>query len=126
MTEVKFLKKKKCKNAVMFSGLPGIGLVGKIAVDYMLKQFKAEKIAEITFAAYVRVTDPSKSDGWAQRVRNELWTLGGQAIGRRKFQTVTGKRAAICSELKEEFTERFFNKDSEDFEESALSQPMNS
>ncbi len=48
MTNVKFLKKKKFKNAVMFSGLPGIGLVGKIAVDYMLKQVKAEKIAEIT------------------------------------------------------------------------------
>lgn len=48
MTKVKFLKKKKLKDAVMFSGLPGIGLVGKIAVDYLLKQFKAEKIAEIT------------------------------------------------------------------------------
>ncbi|MFH1664320.1 MAG: PAC2 family protein [archaeon] len=48
MTEVNFLKKKKLKNAVMFSGLPGIGLVGKITVDYLLKQFKAEKIAEIT------------------------------------------------------------------------------
>lgn len=48
MTKIKFLKKKKFKNAVLFSGLPGIGLVGKIAVDYMLKQVKAEKIAEIT------------------------------------------------------------------------------
>jgi len=52
MTKVNFLKKKKLKNAVMFSGLPGIGLVGKIAVDYMLKQFKAEKIAEITSDAF--------------------------------------------------------------------------
>ena len=52
MTKVKFLKKKKFKNAVMFSGLPGIGLVGKIAVDYMLKHFKAEKIGEITSDAF--------------------------------------------------------------------------
>ena len=41
------MKKKKFKNAVLFTGLPGIGLVGKICVDYLLKQFKAEKIAEI-------------------------------------------------------------------------------
>ncbi|MCR4335666.1 MAG: PAC2 family protein, partial [archaeon] len=47
MTSVIFIKKKKFKNAVLFTGLPGIGLVGKICVDYMLKQFKAEKIADV-------------------------------------------------------------------------------
>jgi len=47
LTSIKFLKKKKFKNAVLFTGLPGIGLVGKICVDYMLKQFKAEKIADV-------------------------------------------------------------------------------
>lgn len=46
-TRIEFLKKKKLKNPILFTGLPGIGLVGKIAVDYMLKQFSAEKIAEI-------------------------------------------------------------------------------
>ncbi|MEW6294866.1 MAG: PAC2 family protein [Candidatus Diapherotrites archaeon] len=46
-TKINLVKKIKVKDAVMFTGLPGIGLVGKIAVDYMLKQFKAEKIAEI-------------------------------------------------------------------------------
>lgn len=48
VTEVKFLKKNKFKNAVLFTGLPGIGLVGKICVDYLLKQIKTEKVAEIT------------------------------------------------------------------------------
>lgn len=46
-TEIVFLKKPKLKNAVLFTGLPGVGLVGKIAVDYLLKEFNAEKIAEI-------------------------------------------------------------------------------
>ena len=36
-TTVKMLSDKKFKNAVLFTGLPGIGLVGKIAVDYLLK-----------------------------------------------------------------------------------------
>lgn len=47
-TKIKFLKKKELKDAVLLTGLPGIGLVGKISVDYLLKQFKAEKIAELT------------------------------------------------------------------------------
>ena len=47
-TKIKFLKKPKLKDAVLFTGLPGIGLVGKIVVDYLLTEFKAEKIAEIS------------------------------------------------------------------------------
>ncbi|MCD6434260.1 MAG: PAC2 family protein [Candidatus Diapherotrites archaeon] len=47
VTDIKFLKRPKIKNAVLFSGLPGIGLVGKIAADYIIRQFKTEKIAEI-------------------------------------------------------------------------------
>ncbi len=46
-TKITVLKDVKLKNGVMFTGLPGIGLVGKIAVDYLLKQLKAEKVAEI-------------------------------------------------------------------------------
>ena len=47
-TKVKFLKQNKFNDAILFTGLPGIGLVGKITVDYLLKQFNAEKVAEIT------------------------------------------------------------------------------
>jgi hypothetical protein len=46
-TRVKLLKKEKLKNAILFTGLPGIGLVGKISVDYLLRQLKATKVAEI-------------------------------------------------------------------------------
>ncbi|MCX6801310.1 MAG: PAC2 family protein [Candidatus Diapherotrites archaeon] len=46
-TRILVLKKTAFSDAVLLVGLPGIGLVGKIAVDYLLKQFKTEKIAEI-------------------------------------------------------------------------------
>ncbi|MCX6798974.1 MAG: PAC2 family protein, partial [Candidatus Diapherotrites archaeon] len=46
-TKVVFLGKKKLAKPVLLVGLPGIGLVGKICVDYFLRQFKTEKIAEI-------------------------------------------------------------------------------
>lgn len=46
-TRIKFVGRTDFRDAVLFTGLPGIGLVGKIAVDYILKQVKAEKVAEI-------------------------------------------------------------------------------
>lgn len=46
-TQIVFLHKPRLKNPVLFTGLPGVGLVGKIAVDYLLKQFNAKKIADI-------------------------------------------------------------------------------
>lgn len=46
-TDVNFMKEMKFSDAILFTGLPGIGLVGKIAVDYMLKEFKCEKVAEV-------------------------------------------------------------------------------
>jgi uncharacterized protein (TIGR00162 family) len=46
-TKILVLKKLQLKDAVLVVGLPGIGLVGKISVDYLLKQFKAEKVAEV-------------------------------------------------------------------------------
>jgi len=47
-TMVEFLyKKRKLNEPILFTGLPGIGLVGKIVVDYAIKQLKPEKIANI-------------------------------------------------------------------------------
>ena len=46
-TTISFTKKPKLHNDVAFTGLPGIGLVGKIALDHLMKQLGAEKIATI-------------------------------------------------------------------------------
>jgi uncharacterized protein (TIGR00162 family) len=46
-TKILVIKKLALKDAVLIVGLPGIGLVGKISVDYLLKQFKTEKVAEV-------------------------------------------------------------------------------
>ncbi len=46
-TTVNILSEKKYKDSVLFTGLPGIGLVGKITVDYLLKHLKTEKIGEV-------------------------------------------------------------------------------
>jgi len=52
------IEKISPKKAVLIEGLPGLGLVGKIASDYLIKQLNARKVAELYsphFAHYVMV-----------------------------------------------------------------------
>lgn len=51
-TRIMILKKKKFSKPVLLVGLPGIGLVGKICVDYFLRHFKTELIGEIYSDAF--------------------------------------------------------------------------
>ncbi|MFC1728638.1 PAC2 family protein [Nanoarchaeota archaeon] len=41
------LKKIKLNNPVLIEGLPGIGNVGKIAVDFLIDELKAEKLCDV-------------------------------------------------------------------------------
>ena len=41
-------KKPKLSNPILIEGLPGIGNVGKVAVDFLIDELKAKKIYEIT------------------------------------------------------------------------------
>jgi len=43
-TKIDILLKKKLKNPVLIAGLPGIGLVGKISVDYMVNELKPKPV----------------------------------------------------------------------------------
>jgi len=43
-----FGKKPKLKDAILIEGLPGIGNVGKVTVDFMIDELKAKKLFEIT------------------------------------------------------------------------------
>jgi uncharacterized protein len=47
VTHLRKIKDFKVKNPIMIEGLPGIGNVGKIAVDFMIDNLKAKKIYEI-------------------------------------------------------------------------------
>jgi uncharacterized protein (TIGR00162 family) len=44
-TVIKELTKAELKNPILIEGLPGLGLVGKIATRYLIKQLKAQKLA---------------------------------------------------------------------------------
>lgn len=70
-TRIELLKKKKLNEPILISGLPGIGLVGKIAVDYLLKQFKPEKIANIYSDSFPPSVHTEK--GTIEMIRDELF-----------------------------------------------------
>ncbi|MEM3783702.1 MAG: proteasome assembly chaperone family protein [Candidatus Bathyarchaeia archaeon] len=46
-TFIRELLKAELKNPIMIEGLPGLGLVGKIATRYLIKQLKAQKFAHL-------------------------------------------------------------------------------
>lgn len=46
-TIVKELKKVELNNPILIEGLPGLGLVGKIAIRHLVRELKAEKFAYI-------------------------------------------------------------------------------
>ncbi|MFH1722518.1 MAG: proteasome assembly chaperone family protein [Candidatus Altiarchaeota archaeon] len=45
--EVEFLEKPELKKAILIEGLPGIGLVGKLAADHMITELKAKLFARM-------------------------------------------------------------------------------
>ncbi len=64
MTEfiVKKLKDIKTSNAILIEGLPGIGNVARVSVDYLINNLKAEKIIEVysdVFPNSVTIEDDS-------------------------------------------------------------------
>lgn len=48
--EIKQVSKPKIKNPILIEGLPGVGNVGKIAVDFIIDKIKAKKLFE--FSSY--------------------------------------------------------------------------
>ena len=72
--EIKILKKIESREFVLVSGLPGIAYIGKLSVDYLIQQLKAELVGEVYsnyFPPYVLI----KKDGVVELLRNELHLL---------------------------------------------------
>lgn len=53
-----YLKEPELKNPIAVAGLPGIALIGKMAVEYLIHKFNAEKFAELS---------SDKFPGWVVR-----------------------------------------------------------
>jgi len=70
--EVNLIEKPELKNSILVEGLPGIGLVGKLAADHMLDELKAKKFAEI-YSPYLPPQVTIQNDGTIKPVKMGLY-----------------------------------------------------
>jgi uncharacterized protein (TIGR00162 family) len=69
--EIKMLKEFTPNQFVLVCGLPGTAYIGKLSVDYLIQQLKAELVGEI-YSKYFPPFVVIKEDGLVELLRNEL------------------------------------------------------
>jgi len=76
-TEVVISKKIKLKSPILIEGLPGLGLVGKIAADHMIKELKAEKFATM-YSPHFPPQVIIQGNGTLRMMQNEFYYWKGK------------------------------------------------
>ncbi|MCD6415035.1 MAG: proteasome assembly chaperone family protein [Candidatus Diapherotrites archaeon] len=70
--EVVIEKEVKLNKPILIEGLPGLGLVGKIAVEHIVKELKAEKLATM-YSVYFPPQVVIQEDGTVRLMKNEFY-----------------------------------------------------
>jgi len=69
--EIKILKEFMPSQLILVCGLPGTAYIGKLSVDYLVQQLKAELVGEV-YSKYFPPFVVIKEDGLVELLRNEL------------------------------------------------------
>lgn len=82
-TRITELVKVQLQDPILVQGLPGLGFVGKVAVDYFIEKLKAKKFAEL-HSTYLTFPDGSlgvniNSDGTFNLPKYEFYYYNGRA-----------------------------------------------
>jgi hypothetical protein len=106
---VRFVDKKpKLKNPVLIEGLPGIGNVGKLAVEHLIEVTKAKKFAEL----YSKDFPPQvfiNPDGTIKLVNNEFYYRKATKKKERDLILLTGDYQGLSSQGQYELVEAILN-----------------
>ena len=106
---VKYLgKTPRLKNPVLIEGLPGIGNVGKLAVEHLIENLKAVKFAEI----YSKDFPPQvfiNLDGTIKLVNNELYYWRAKKKNQRDLIFLTGDYQSLSSQGQYELVEKILD-----------------
>ncbi len=70
-------KKRKLKNGVLITGLPGIGLIGQIVGKYLVNELRAEKVALLLSPHFPHQVIMTKS-GKPRLVKNRFYAYKGK------------------------------------------------
>lgn len=97
-------KKPKLTNPLLIEGLPGIGNVGKLAVEHIIESIKAKKFAELysmDFPPQVFIN----SDGTIKLVNNEFYFWKAKKKNQRDLILLTGDYQGLSSRGQYELVE---------------------
>jgi uncharacterized protein (TIGR00162 family) len=100
--EIKIARKIELGEFTLVVGLPGVAYIGKLAVDYIVQQVRAELVGEVYskfFPPYVII----KEDGLVELLRNELHWFRDEAG--KGFMFLTGNSQAMSPEGQYEISE---------------------
>jgi uncharacterized protein (TIGR00162 family) len=103
-----FGKKPKLKNPLLIEGLPGIGNVGKLAVEHLIDNINAVKFAEIIckdFPPQVFIN----TDGTIKLVNNEFYYWKAKKRDQRDLILLTGDYQALSSEGQYDLVEKILD-----------------
>ena len=73
-TKIKEIEEIELEDPIVLEGLPGIGFVGKIVVDQIIKQLDAKKFAELE-SDYFPPQVTMKKNGLIEHMKNEFYYL---------------------------------------------------
>jgi uncharacterized protein (TIGR00162 family) len=108
--EIKILEEPVLKNPILIEGLPGIGLVGKLAAYHMLDELKAKKFIEL-YSPYLPPQVTIKDDGTVKLVDMEFHYWRGEKndiiILTGEFQGITPDSQYQIAEKTLDIAERF-------------------
>ncbi|MCX6666041.1 MAG: proteasome assembly chaperone family protein [Euryarchaeota archaeon] len=101
-------KKPKLKNPIFIEGLPGIGNVGKVAVEHLIEVVGAKKFAEV----YCKDFPPQvfiNPDGTVKLVNNEFYYWTAKKKNQRDIVFLTGDYQALSAQGQYELAEKILD-----------------
>ena len=101
-------KKPELKNPILIEGLPGIGNVGKLAVEHLIDNIKAVKFAEL----YSKDFPPQvfiNTDGTVKLVNNEFYYWKSKKKKQRDLILLTGDYQGLSSQGQYELVEKILD-----------------
>ncbi len=99
-----FIRKKKLKlklkNPILIEGLPGIGFVGKLAAEYLVKEMKSIKIAEL-YSFHFPHQVMMKKNGLIRMLKYRFYLIRGK---KNDFIVLVGDLQPMTSEAQYEIS----------------------
>ncbi|MCC7553249.1 MAG: proteasome assembly chaperone family protein [Methanobacteriaceae archaeon] len=96
-TEINVIEEIELDNPILIEALPGIGHVGKLAVDSMIDELEATKFAEI-YSPYFPPQIFIGEEGMIENMINELYYLKDFGENKQDFIFLVGNTQGVSSE----------------------------